>query len=83
MSRQVNLWITDEDYKILVKEAARRQLETGKIVKIATLASELVKPAIARLNGQTPSEDNIQESKQDDKQSKLANEFNFDGIGDI
>lgn len=77
---QVNMSINDEHYAILVKEAARRQLESGKIVKIASVAYELLRPEIAKLNGQAPSEDDIQDTNPDDKQERSQLASAFDNI---
>ena len=54
---QVNMYVDDKLYAILVKEAARRQLESEKVVKISSLAAELLKPVILSLNGDTPPQD--------------------------
>ena len=55
--KQVNLTMTDEDYKALVVEAGKRQLETEKVCRVATLAYDLLKPTIASLNGNASPQD--------------------------
>jgi hypothetical protein len=42
--------MTDEEYAILVKEAGRHMAKTGKVKGIATLAYELLVPAITALH---------------------------------
>jgi len=56
--KQVNLWLDDDIHMLLVKEAARAQLETGKILRVSTLAAMILKQS---LNGKP-------DNKQDDKQ---------------
>ena len=80
MKKQVNIYIEEEDYTLLMKEIANRMITKGQNISMSSLMYELMKPAISKLNGQTPSEDNIQETKQidepiDSKQSKLAEDF--------
>ena len=48
--KYVNITMTDEEYAILVKEAGRHMAKTGKVKGIATLAYELLLPAIAALH---------------------------------
>ena len=64
---QVNMTIDDERYAILVREVGRRMTASGKILKLSTLAAELLNPAIDNLNGQTPTQDSEQEDKPADK----------------
>ena len=77
--QQVNLTITDEDHAILIRESGKYMMETGKIKKVATLAYELLRPAIAALNSDSaPGENPKIESKENNKdgeQSKGAFDF--------
>ena len=59
--KQVNLWLDDDIHMLLVKEAARAQLETGKILRVSTLAAMILKQS---LNGKP-------DNKQDDEQESL------------
>ena len=61
MMKQVNITMTDEDYEVLVVEAAKLQVESRKVYRVATLAYELLKPTIASLNGNTSPQDANQE----------------------
>lgn len=85
--KHVNITLTDEEYTILVKEAGRHMAETGKIKGIATLAYELLRPAIAALNDK-PIElgdslhmnmDNKKEDKIDNK-TPSKNAFDFSAL---
>ena len=62
--KQVNMWLDDDVHMLLVKEAARMQLEQGKIISVAKLASILMKQS---LNGKPV------DIKQDDKQEPTTN----------
>ncbi len=64
---QVNMWMDDEHYAALIKEAGKRMANTGKITKVSSLAYELLKPAIHNLNGNSPP---IKDTNSDDKQVK-------------
>ena len=64
---QVNMTIDDERYAILVREVGRRMTASGKILKLSTLAAELLNPAIDNLNGQTPTQDSEQVDKPADE----------------
>jgi len=70
--KQVNITLTDEEYELLVVEAAKQQAEKRAVIRISTLAGELLKPVIANLNGnspaETPTQDTEQVEKQDDEQ---------------
>jgi len=70
--KQVNITLTDEEYELLVVEAAKQQAEKRAVIRISTLAGELLKPVIANLNGnspaKTPTQDTEQVEKQDDEQ---------------
>jgi hypothetical protein len=66
--KQVNMTLSDEAYAILVKEAAKRQLESGKVIKIASLAAELFMPVVNSLNGNSPAETPTQDTKPEEKQ---------------
>ncbi len=65
--KQVNMTIADEDFTVLVIEAAKRQLESGNIIRVSSLAYDLLKPTIANLNG-TPIKAPQQDSNSVDKQ---------------
>ena len=85
--KQVNMSISDEHYAVLVREAAKRQLVKGKLVKVASLSYELLKPTIVSLNGSKPTEKPTEDNKQvntslpneptseDSEQSQLSNDF--------
>jgi hypothetical protein len=75
MMKQVNMYLRDEDYELLVREVGKRMADTGKLVKVATLAHELLRPALDNLrNGNSPaSQDNKQEAPA--PKSKLAMDF--------
>lgn len=82
--KQVNIWLTDERYELLVKEAGKRMAQTGKLIKVSTLATTLLNPALDTLNGnkptEKPSQDNIpdkspQTVSTNSKESKLAQDF--------
>jgi transcriptional regulator of met regulon len=82
--KQVNVWITDEAHEILVEEAARRQLVSKKVVKIAALASELLTPAIYHvLNDNKPDmpapDASIKEDKIDNKKVSKSS-FDFSAL---
>ena len=63
MAKQVNLVVDDDIYAEMVREAGKRQLESGSICSIASLAKEIFTPAArARYNGHNPID-----NKQDDK----------------
>ena len=62
----LNMTITDEEYKLLVMEAGGRMAATGKWLATTTLAYELLKPQIAKLNGGPPPQDNKQDAEQED-----------------
>lgn len=66
--KQVNVYVTDEEYTLLVKEAGRIMQETGKHMPLGRLAGLLVSPEIAKLNGSPPTAVPNEDSKQDDKQ---------------
>ena len=68
--KQVNLTITDEDHAKLVVEAGKRQVESGKIIRISSLAYELLKPTIASLNNNPPTDTPTEKQTQDDKQEE-------------
>jgi hypothetical protein len=75
MMKQVNMYLRDEDYELLVREVGKRMADTGKLVKVATLAHELLRPALDNLrngNGQV-SQDIEQEAPA--PKSKLAMDF--------
>jgi hypothetical protein len=55
MAKQVNLVVDDDVYAEMVREAGKRQLESGSICSIASLAKEIFTPAArARYNGHNP-----------------------------
>ena len=64
---QVNLTLSSEEYELLVVEAAKRQVEKRKVIRISSLAHELLKPVIAALTNTPPNETPTNESKSDDK----------------
>ncbi len=55
--KQITSYISDDLHKILAKEAAKRQLKTGDVVKISNLLIELVTPVLESLNGTKPTKD--------------------------
>ena len=68
--KQVNLTITDEEYELLVVEAAKRQSQLRKVIRISSLAHELLKPIIASLNNNPPTDTPTEKQTQDDKQEE-------------
>ena len=60
--KQVNIRMSDDTYKLLIKEAARRQLVSGEIMRPTSLAGILV---IESLNGK---HDDKQQASQDNEQ---------------
>ena len=77
---QVNVTISDEAYEILVEESAKRQLISKKVVRIGTIAAELLEPAILALNSDSapnsaPGENPKTESNKESKPSKGAFDF--------
>jgi len=81
--QQVNLTITDEDHAILIRESGKYMMETGKIKKVATLAYELLRPAIVALNDSKPDAPvptgSIKEDKIDNKEAS-KNAFDFSAL---
>lgn len=49
--KQVNMTLPDDVYELLVKEAARRQLASGKVIRVSYLAAELCVHAVHTMNG--------------------------------
>ena len=66
--KQVNLTITDEDYELLVVEAAKQQVVKKKVVRVSALLYDLAKPVIANLNGSSPTATPTNDSKPDEEQ---------------
>ena len=69
------IWIEDETHMLLMKEAARRTLISGKRMPMNKLADELIVEAI---NNSAPGENPKTESNEDNKdgeQSKGAFDF--------
>ncbi len=66
--KQVNMWIDDNVHMLLVKEAARRQLDAGKILSVSKLAAMIVKES---LNGKpiAKPDDNPVAEQQDNEQA--------------
>jgi len=53
--KQVNMLIPDDLHEVLVKECAKKQLATGKVVRVASMASSLICPILESLkNGHNP-----------------------------
>ena len=70
--KQVNMRIDDELYMLLVKEAARMQIEQGKVIPIGHCAIEIMKKHLSNGNS-SPSQDTPLDNEQgqqalDDKQ---------------
>ena len=68
MMKQVNLTLSDEEYEVLVREAGKRMVVSGKWLAVTTLTYELLKPVIANINGSTPTETPNNDSEQDNEQ---------------
>jgi len=56
MKKQVNMWLDDNVYELLVKEAGRMQAETGLIIRPTTMAAILVKQS---LNGKPDNKQDV------------------------
>ena len=68
--KQVNIYVTDEEHAALVREAGRLMQDTGKDMPIGRLAGTLIKPIIASLNNDTPTNTPTEKQTQDDKQEE-------------
>jgi len=55
--KQITSYMSDELHKILAKEAAKRQLETGDVIKVSNLLIELVTPVLESLDTQNAHQD--------------------------
>lgn len=65
MQRRITVYMDDNVYELLVKEAARRQLHDGEVVSLSKCANYIIKES---LNGKPDSEPVIEpDSKQDIK----------------
>jgi len=76
--KQVNVTMKDKEYEVLVREIGKRMHESGKLTRIGTLAYELLKPSIAKLNGDKPTKDAKQDAppiENPETKSKLAQDF--------
>ena len=72
MMEQIGMSITSEDKKLLMKEAHKKTLETGKNVSIGKLLYEQIEPYLTDLrNGTSPDikQDTKQPTKQDIEQA--------------
>ena len=68
---QMNVSITKDDKQLLIEEAHKKTLETGKNVSIGKLVYEQIKPYLLNLrNGDSP--DTKQTTKQDIEQPTQA-----------
>ena len=77
--KQVNMWIPDDVYVLLVKEAARRMIAAGKEIPISRLAADLVIESVTnsdpdRAQGENPKIESNEDNK-DGEQSKGAFDF--------
>lgn len=68
--RQVNITISDDTYKEIVKIAGKKQAELGQRVSVTRITTELVNEALKyRRNGNRAHEpDRVQDKEQDSKQ---------------
>jgi hypothetical protein len=77
MRRQITVYMDDDVYELLVKEAARRQLKNGEVVSLSKCANYIIKenlngkpdskpdskPEPAKIPSENPSSDSEQDSK--------------------
>ena len=95
--KQVNIWIEEDIYTLLIKEAGKRMMKTGAEITISRLAADVVIEAMLNSDenlptaGEKPIEladsvlmdmDAKQDTKQDGKQELNESAFDFSALDD-
>ena len=88
MKKQVNIWIDEEIHAELVKQCGHMQMESGRIVKVSTIAAEIVTKHMSNGNSSSSIDTPVDDEQADEQHEQYPDKpapsdptaFNFDDL---